>query len=102
MSAIMEKVPLMWANMGGGEGGGLTTPLPQFWGVPEKSSGNRVNVLVEVTAPISGRVGYIKKSSWNRFIMILLDRNKTTKEHDINANDGLKTDFYTVGGSVHD
>ena len=101
MSAIMENVPVMWANMGGG-GGSLTTPLPQFWGVPKKSSGNRVNVLVEVTAPLSGRVGYIKKSSWNSFIMILLDRSKTTKEHDIDANDGLKTDFYTVGGSVHE
>ena len=32
--------------------------------------------------------------------MILLDRNKTTKEHDIDTNDGLKTDFHTVAGSV--
>ena len=34
--------------------------------------------------------------------MILLDRNKTTKEHDIDTSDGLKTDFHTVGGSVHE
>ena len=61
----------------------------------------RVNAPVEVTALLSGREGYIKKSSWNRFIMVLLDRNKTTKEHDIDTNDGLKTDFRTVGGSVH-
>ena len=34
--------------------------------------------------------------------MILLDRSKTTNEYDIDASDGLKTDFYTVGGSVHE
>ena len=33
--------------------------------------------------------------------MILLDRNKTTK-HDIDPNDGLKTDFHTVGGTMHE
>ena len=33
--------------------------------------------------------------------MILLDRNKTAKEHDIDTSDGLKTDFHAVGGSVH-
>ena len=34
--------------------------------------------------------------------MILLDRNKTTKKQDSDANDGLKTDFHTVGGKVHE
>ena len=34
--------------------------------------------------------------------MILLDRNKTTKEHDIDTSDGLNTDFHTVGGSEHE
>ena len=34
--------------------------------------------------------------------MILLDRNKTTKKHDIDPNDALKTDFHTVGGTMHE
>ena len=52
-----------------GEEGGLRTPLPQFLGAPKKSSRNRVNVLAEVTAPLSGKVGDIKKPSWKRFII---------------------------------
>ena len=42
-----------------GEEGGLRTPLPQFLGAPKKSSRNGVNVLAEVTAPLSGKVGDI-------------------------------------------
>ena len=34
--------------------------------------------------------------------MILLDRNKTTKENGIDTSDGLKTDFHTVSGCVHE
>ena len=36
------------------------------------------------------------------FVMILLDRNKTTKEHDVYTSDGLKTDFHTARGSVYE
>ena len=36
------------------------------------------------------------------FVMILLDRNKTTKEHDVPTSDGLKTDFHTARGSVYE
>ena len=52
-----------------GAAGGLRTPLPQFLGAPKKSSRNRVNVLAEVTAPSSEKIGYIKKPSWNSFII---------------------------------
>ena len=33
--------------------------------------------------------------------MILLDRNKSTKEYEIDTSDGLKPYSHTVGGSVH-
>ena len=36
------------------------------------------------------------------FVMILLDRNKTIKEHDVPTSDGLKTDFHTARGSVYE
>ena len=36
------------------------------------------------------------------FVMILLDRNETTKEHDVPTSDGLKTDFHTARGSVYE
>ena len=36
------------------------------------------------------------------FVMILLDRNETPKEHDVPTSDGLKTDFHTARGSVYE
>ena len=33
--------------------------------------------------------------------MILLDRNKSAKEYEIDTSDGLKPYSHTVGGSVH-
>ena len=33
--------------------------------------------------------------------MILLDRNKSTKEYEIDTSDGLKPYSHTVGDSVH-
>ena len=70
-----------------------------FRQLPSPSSEEPLKRVVEIG--LMSLLRYVKKSSWNRFIIILLDRNKITKEHDIDTNDGLKTDFYTVGENVH-